>query len=70
MGPLDAKPGPDRFSSSDEIRAALSFPSDCYVECANGRLWEVPSDLGGHVLIDAEEADALTLFEKMDTAAN
>lgn len=70
MGTLDAKAGPDRFSTSDEIRAALSLPSDFSVERANDRLWEVPSDLGGHVLIDAEEADALVLFAKLDTTAN
>jgi hypothetical protein len=68
MAPFDAKAGPDRFSTSDEIRAALSFLPDLLVECANDRLWEVPSDLGGHVLI--EEDEVLTLLEKLDTTAN
>jgi hypothetical protein len=69
MGPFDAKAGPDRFSTSDEIRAAISFLPDFFVE-ENNKHWEVASDLGGHVLIDIEEEEALTFLEKLDTTAN
>ena len=43
---------PDRFATSDEVRAALSCLCDVLVESAEDTLWEVPSDLGGHVLVD------------------
>jgi hypothetical protein len=69
VGPFDAKAGPDRFSTSDEIRAAISFLPDFFVE-GNHKQWEVASDLGGHVLIDIEEEEAVTLLEKLDTTAN
>jgi hypothetical protein len=69
MRPFDASAGPDRFSTSDEIRAAISFLPDFLVEDANATPREVASDLGGHVLIDIEE-EALTLLEKLDSTAN
>jgi len=69
MGPFDAKAGPDRFSTSDEIRAAISFLPEFFVE-GNNKQWEVASDLGGHVLIDMEEEEGLTLQEDLDTTAN
>ena len=70
MGPFDVKAGPDRFSTTDEIRAALSFLPDLFAESANDRPWEVASDLGGYVIIDAEDDEVLALLEKLDAAAN
>jgi hypothetical protein len=32
MGPFDVKAGPDRFSTTDEIRAALSTMPDLFAE--------------------------------------
>lgn len=69
MGPFDAKAGPDRFSTSDEIRAAISFLPEFFAE-GNNKQWEVASDLGGHVLIDMEEEEGLTLQDELDTTAN
>ena len=69
-GPLDAKAQPDRFSTCDEVRAALSFLPDSFVEPANDRVWEVPSDQGGHVLIEMEEEEVMSLYENLDTAVN
>lgn len=69
MGPFDAKAGPDRFSTSDEIRAAISFLPEFFVD-GNNKQWEVASDLGGHVLIDMEEEEGLTLQDELDTTAN
>jgi hypothetical protein len=69
MGPFDSKAGPDRFSTSDEIRAAISFLPDFFVE-GNNKHWEVASDLGGHVLIDMEEEEGLDLLEKLDATTN
>ena len=66
---FDAIAGPDRFATSDEIRAALCSLPDCFYEPVPDRMWEVVSDLGGHVLIDTEDED-LTLFEKLDGTAN
>ena len=68
-GPFDAKAEPDRFSTSDEIRAAISFLPDFFVE-GNNRQWEVASDLGGHVLVDIDEREVLILLEKLDTTTN
>jgi hypothetical protein len=70
MGPFDAQARPDRFSTSDEIRAALCFLPDYSMEGASEELWEVESDLGGHVLIQAEDQEVLTLLEKLDTQPN
>jgi hypothetical protein len=70
MRPFDAKAEPDRFSTSDEIRAALSFMPGLTVELENDRLWEVASDLGGHVLIETEDDEVLALLERLDTTAN
>jgi hypothetical protein len=70
IGPFDAKAKPDRFSTCDEIRAALSFMPDLSVELGNERLWEVASDLGGHVLIEAEDDEVLTLLERLDSTTN
>ena len=67
---VDAPAKPDRFSTSDEIRAALSFLPDFYMENAKGVLWEVESDLGGHVLIDTEHEAIMTLLEELDTRPN
>jgi hypothetical protein len=70
MGSVDAQAKPDRFSTSDEIRAALSFLPDFYVENSKDVLWEVESDLGGHVLIETEDESVLTLLEEFDTRPN
>ncbi len=67
---LDSIAKPDRFATSDEVRAALSSMSDFLVETDEDTLWEVPSDLGGHVLIETEDEGILTLLETLDTAAN
>lgn len=69
MGSLDAKAEPDRFSTSDEIRAAISFLPEFFVEGKNEH-WEVASDRGGHVLIEIEEEEALALLEKLDATTN
>jgi hypothetical protein len=70
MGYFDAKAGPDRFSTSDEIRAALCSVRGLFMECEKEGPWEVASDQGGHVLIETEEGEILTLVEKLDTTAN
>ena len=70
IGPFDAKVETDRFSTCDESREALSFMSDLSVPLRNPRLWEVPSDLGGHVLIESEDEKILALLEQLDTTAN
>ena len=69
-GRPSAKAGIDRISTSDEIRAALSLLPDVYVERVKDKLWEVPSDLGGYVLVDIEHDEALTLVEKLDPTGN
>jgi len=61
---------PDRFATSDEVRAALSCLCDVLVESAEDTLWEVPSDLGGHVLVEIEKEGILTLLETLDPTAN
>lgn len=61
---------PDRFATSDEVRAALSCLSDVSVESEEDTLWEVPSDLGGHVLIETENEGILTLLQTLDPTAN
>jgi hypothetical protein len=67
---LDSRAKPDRFATSDEVRAALSSSSDFLVETDEDTLWEVPSDLGGHVLIETEQEGILTLLETLDLTAN
>lgn len=66
---FDAFAGPDRLATSEEIRAALCSLPDCFYESIPDKMWEVASDLGGHVLIDTEDAD-LTLLEKLDATPN
>jgi hypothetical protein len=68
--PFDSIAGPDRFATTDEIRAALSSVPGLFVESERDTLWEVASDLGGYVLIETEEEEILTLLEKLDTTAN
>ncbi|HLJ15633.1 MAG TPA: hypothetical protein VKV15_14125 [Bryobacteraceae bacterium] len=70
MGPFDVTTGSDRFSTCDEIRAALSSFPDFLLESPADSLWEVESDLGGRVLIETEEADTLKVLEKLDTTVN
>lgn len=70
IGQWNATAGTDRFSTSDEIRSALCFLPDFVVEYSNDELWEVESDLGGHVLIETADAEVLTLIEKLDPRAN
>jgi hypothetical protein len=70
LGSVDAQAKPDRFSTSDEIRAALSFLPDFSMENAKDVLWEVESDLGGHVLIETEDEAIMTLAEELDTRPN
>ena len=70
MGPFDVKAGPDRFSTTDEIRAALSSLPDLFADGTNDRPWEVASDLGGYEIIHAEDDEVLALLEKLDAAAN
>jgi hypothetical protein len=66
MGPFASNAGPDRFSTTDEIRAALSFPPKSLCAEAKEGLWEVASDLGGYVRIDLENDEGLTLLERLD----
>jgi len=70
MGPFDAKAEPDRFATCDEIRAALSFLPDISMELGDEGLWEVASDLGGHVLVESEDDKVVALLEKLDGNAN
>ena len=69
-GPSDVKAGSDRFATCDEIRAALASFPDFFVESPRDDLWEVESDRGGHVLIETEELENLTLVEKLDSQPN
>jgi hypothetical protein len=69
-GPGNATAGSDRFSTCDEIRAALSSLPDLVLESSMNDLWEVDSDMGGRVLIETEDAGVLALLEKLDTTAN
>jgi hypothetical protein len=69
-GLSDGTAGPDRFSTSDEIQVALYCLPDPFMERAKDGLWEVDSDLGGHVLVETEDDDVLALLEKLDTTAN
>jgi hypothetical protein len=71
-GPLDVKAGTDRFATMDEIQAALSFFPETFIPRETQNRWEVPSDLGGYILMDTETEDAsiLALLERLDTAAN
>jgi hypothetical protein len=68
--PFDANPGPDRFATSEEIRAALIFLPDAFIRCAPGGLWEVASDLGGHVLIDSDTLVLSLLENDVDATVN
>jgi hypothetical protein len=70
MEPFGAKAGPDRFATHDEIRAALSFLPDFLMPCAKDSLWEVTSDLGGHVRIKVEEDQGLTLLGSLESTVN
>jgi hypothetical protein len=70
MGPFGASIGSDRFSTCDEIRAALSCLPDFFLEAPTETVWEVESDLGGRVLIETDDAEVLTLLEKLDPAVN
>jgi hypothetical protein len=56
----------------DEIQAALPFLPGIFIPAVTDNLWEVPSDLGGHILMDRETEDAaiLALLEKSDTTAS
>lgn len=69
-GSFDAEVGIDRFSTSDEVRAALSYLPEDIVEHENDKLWEVASDLGGYVLVDIEHDESLALMEKLDETPN
>jgi hypothetical protein len=62
--------GLDRISTSDEVRAAISFLPGYILECAKTALHEVPYDLGGYVNIDPNEAEILALVEHLDDTAN
>lgn len=68
--PIDAKAGSDRFSTCDEIRAALSSFPEMYLEANKENFWEVDSDMGGRVLIETEDPDIMALLERLDGAAN
>ena len=70
LGPSDVKAGPDRFSTTDEIRAALSSLPDLFAKGTNDRSWEVASDLGGYVIIHAKDDEVLALLQKLDAAAD
>jgi hypothetical protein len=70
MKPFGAKAGPDRFATRDEIRAAISFLPDFFMQGPNDSLWEVASDLGGHVRIEVGEEEGLTLLDSLDSMDN
>jgi hypothetical protein len=70
IGPVDAKAGSDRFSTCDEIRAALSSFPEMYLDTSKDNLWEVESDMGGRVLIETEEPEVMELLERLDGLAN
>jgi hypothetical protein len=70
MGPFDITTGSDRFSTCDEIRAALSSFPDFFLESSRDSLWEVESDLDGRILIETEDVDTLKILEQLDTTVN
>lgn len=70
FGPVDAKAGSDRFSTCDEIRAALSSFPESFPDASRGSLWEIDSDLGGRVLIDMQDEEVLTILERLDLTVN
>ncbi len=69
---LSVQAEPDRFATSDEIRAALSFLPDFFVQCEKGSIWEVESDVGGRLMIRTGEEDqeSMILLEKLDATPN
>jgi hypothetical protein len=68
---LQAKAGPDRFATCDEVRAALSFLPDFLMDSIKNSFWEVPSDFGGYKLVEInEEDDGMTLYEKLNSLSN
>lgn len=58
--PFDVNTRPDRFATSDEIRSALAFFPDIFVDGRNDG-WEIASDLGGYVRIELDDGDSLAL---------
>ena len=68
--PVDAKAGSDRFSTCDEIRAALSSFPEMYLDTSKDNLWEVDSDMGGRVLIETEETEVMELLERLEGMTN
>lgn len=70
IGSVDAKAGSDRFSTCDEIRAALSSFPEMYLDTSKDNLWEVDSDMGGRVLIETEEPEVMELLERLDGLEN
>jgi hypothetical protein len=67
---FEPKAGLDRLSTSDEVRAAISFLPDYVLECAKATLHEVPSDMGGYINIDPEEIEIIALVEHLDERPN
>ena len=71
IGPLIAQTGSDRFSTSDEVRAALCCLPDFLLEFSTeGSSWEVDMDLGGRVRIELEDVEVLRLLQGLDPTAN
>jgi hypothetical protein len=71
IGPLIAPDGSDRFSTSDEVRAALCcFPDFVLESSTEGSSWEVDLDLGGRVRVQLEDVEVLSLLESLDPTAN
>jgi hypothetical protein len=70
MEPLDGIAAPDRFATTDEIRAALWTLREIHVGSVENSLWEVASDAGGLVLLEAEDVEALSLVDEIGATAN
>lgn len=71
IGPSIAQAGSDRFSTSDEVRAALCCVPDFLLEASTeGSSWEVDLDLGGRVRVQPEDVEVLRLLESLDPTAN
>ena len=71
IGPSIAPAGSDRFSTSDEVRAALCcLPDFLLYASAKGSSWNVDLDFGGQVRVEPEDVEVLRLLESLDAIAN
>jgi hypothetical protein len=64
LEPSELKTGLDRLATNEEIRAAVSLLPECFLKNGKERLFEVPSDKGGYVLIEFDE-DGMELVDDL-----